>query len=546
MGGFNIPLAVNPPAQNPGPIDMARGGLSVQQLINAVQLQKQQQAAASLQQQSDQIKLQQQQQAAKDQQIFNQAFHDANGDWGQAIQKATENGASGTFINQANISRADTVAKMATATKDQLANEAAKGDALAKSAYRVLQAAPEDRPGVYAEERNNHLMTGAYGASDIPAQMPSEDSLKSLIAHNTATQALIKDAQDQQEKTAKLPGEQAEARGKQLVTASQTMNGVPNQAAWTARRDMLVRNDPTMNDLIPEQFSPEAAEQVRQLGITPQQAAQTPTEKQELLDFMKNPPKGYKPTPVDFMRYQKSITPTLNFALQNAGAAADVNGNPSQIAQAIANNQMKWSDAVSARTPQSVKNQILSQVFKINPNFDTGEFGLEQDAAKKARSGAWADTRLAYNTALDHSDLLLQAAKALDNGDTQALNSLKNKFKTQFGWDGQITYDAIANAYNHEVNSVISKGHITDAEIATGHATLPDNANMQTIESVVGAYKGLMSSKRDELNKIIKAGAGNKADKTIGVGSSSDQGNKPVSHPFFDQFGGSVRQQPTQ
>jgi hypothetical protein len=35
----------------------------------------------------------------------------------------------------------------------------------------------------------------------------------------------------------------------------------------------------------------------------------------------------------------------------------------------------------------------------------------------------------------------------------------------------------IANAYNHEVTSVVAKGHITDAEVATGHATLPDTAS---------------------------------------------------------------------
>lgn len=544
MGGWNIPLAVNPAPQNPGPMDLAQKGLNVQALINATQLQKQTQAQNALKQQSDQIELEQQQQGQKDQETFNKAFHDAGGDWDQTIKNATQAGASGAFITKAQLARTDQVTKLATANKDLLANEQTKADQLAKDALAVRNAPADEQASLYASLRNKHIIAGTYKPNEIPEQLPSNDELDATVAHSTAAQAIMKDAADLREKNAKLPGEQAEARGKSLTTASQTMNGVPNQLAWTARRNMLVGNDPTLKDLIPEQYSPDAVEQVRQLGITPQQAAQTPVEKQELASFMAKPPAGYKATPVDFMRYQKTIAPTLNFALQNQGAAADVNGNPSQIAQALANKQMKWSDAVSARTPQSVKNQILQQVFKIDHNFDTGEFGLEQDAAKKARSGVWADTRLAYNTALDHSDLLLQAAKALNNGDVQALNSLKNKFKTQLGWDGQITYQAIANAYNHEVNSVISKGHITDKEVETGHATLPDNANMQTIQSVVSAYKGLMSSKRDELNKIIKAGAGNKADATIAVGSSSDQNtNKPATHPFFDQFGGQQRAQ---
>ena len=220
----------------------------------------------------------------------------------------------------------------------------------------------------------------------------------------------------------------------------------------------------------------------------------------------------------------KALVPTANFNLQNSGAAADAGGNPSQIAQALADNRMKWSEAVSPRTPQSVKNAIMAQVFKLNPNFDTSEFGLEADSAKKARSGAWSDTRLGYNTALDHADQLLSAADALKNGDTQKLNQLKNYFSTQFGSPDVTNFQAIANAYNHEVTSVVSKGHITDAEVAQGHATLPDNASPEQIRGVVNAYKNLMTSKRDELDKIIKAGAGSKANAMLNTQSG---GGKP-------------------
>jgi hypothetical protein len=248
-----------------------------------------------------------------------------------------------------------------------------------------------------------------------------------------------------------------------------------------------------------------------------------PNETASAADWLAKPENKGK-TLSDYNIAMKKIVPAYNFQLQNTGAAADQNGNPSEIAKAIASGSMGWKDAVSMRTPMATKNAILQQVFKINPNFDTAEFGLEQDAAKKARSGAWADTRLAYNTALDHSDLLLKASDALGNNDFRTLNSLSNRFKTEFGWSGQINYNAIANAYNHEVGSVVSKGHITDKEVEAGNATLPDNANPQTIHDVVNSYKSLMTSKRDELDKIVKAGAGSKANATIATGSSSEQG----------------------
>lgn len=237
----------------------------------------------------------------------------------------------------------------------------------------------------------------------------------------------------------------------------------------------------------------------------------------------------------------KTLVPVANFNLQNAGAAVDAGGNPSQIAQAIANNQMKWSEAVSPRTPQSVKNAIMAQVFKLNPNYDTAEFGLESDVAKKARSGAWADTRLAYNTALDHAQNLLSTIDALGNGDTKKLNSLKNFFSSEFGSPEVPTFEAVANAYNHEVTSVLAKGHLTDAEIAQGGSTLPANASPQAARSVVNAFSSLMQSKRDELDKIIKAGAGTKANSVLGTQANSG-GTQPATD-FFTRFGGKSRGQ---
>lgn len=222
---------------------------------------------------------------------------------------------------------------------------------------------------------------------------------------------------------------------------------------------------------------------------------------------------------------QKKIVPVANFNLQNSGSGPGAGGQPSVMAQMVASGRAKWGDFMTARTPQSVKEAFAKEVQSINPQFDTSTFGLETKAAEKATSGDWANTRLAYNTALDHSQLLMQAAKALQNGDVQALNSLKNRFGTEFGATGPITFNAIANAYNHEVGSVIAKGHTTDKEVETQGATLPANASLPQIQSVVGAYNSLMSSKRNELDKMIKAGAGNKADNMLKVGSDSSTGN---------------------
>jgi hypothetical protein len=109
--------------------------------------------------------------------------------------------------------------------------------------------------------------------------------------------------------------------------------------------------------------------------------------------------------------------------------------------------------------------------------------------------------KVAFNTMIDHAELLKKAATALNNRDARLFNSLKNDLKSAFGSSDLTDFNAIANAYNHEVTSVISKGHITDSEVKTGGATMPSNANLETINKVLDSYKALAKSKMKNLNK---------------------------------------------
>lgn len=468
-----------------------QGPLAQYAQIQQIKAAQTQQQTAGLQQTGLEQENQQRALALKDQQTLRSIApthlqKDADGnvtgfDTEGLLKEAAGKGVNPQTLNQMRLGYADTVSKLATADKETRDNEQARNKAL----YETLESVrgikdPQQRQAALLQSLPT-LKKQGVDISKIQANQPISDDMLNFDEAGLGMHAqMIADAE------------------KQALTGK-SIQETKTSAATQAHTEM-------------------------------ETAQGGPPATRELNDWLaKHPGKG----PADYEEYMKKIVPAYNFNLQNQGAAADANGNPSMIAQLLAANKMKWSEAVSMRTPQAVKDSILKQVFKLNPNFDTSEFGLEQDAAKKARSGAWADTRLAYNTALDHSDLLLKAADALDNGDSTALNTLKNNFKTAFGWSGKINYDAIANAYNHEVTSVVSKGHITDNEVASGHATLPDNVNKETIHDVVNSYRSLMTSKRDELDKIIKAGAGNKANAVINTGSSSDTsgGGKKVLSP---------------
>jgi hypothetical protein len=134
----------------------------------------------------------------------------------------------------------------------------------------------------------------------------------------------------------------------------------------------------------------------------------------------------------------------------------------------------------------------------------TGSSSLQvpRQAAKAAVPTDIGNQKVNFTTMIQHADLLREAARALNNGDTQTLAGLKNAFKNEFGYSGPITAQAIADAYGGEVTNVIAKGHITDAEASkTGKTINLQKQNFKTVDDVLSAYQSLAQSKMNMLDK---------------------------------------------
>jgi hypothetical protein len=501
MSGFPLPaLDVKPTVAPPDPL--AEFG-RVAQLRSQIQ-----------QQQAQQQEMQIRGQAIKDQQATTAAMNQwdpSSGDYDKLAKSVLDNGGSANAATAIQQHGLQVKQSLSTLDKDQrenfIANRKVVGDTLGE-----LKDVPDEQLHDQALQTVNQLVQRRIFD---PAQAQGLQQKILSTSDPTQLRQLIDQSAKMNEGLAGVAA-QAKTEAETKHAAAQTAESQQKTieaAANTAKTQVETQN--MQQGLTPALME---ARYIRLQALKSQGHALNADDAAFVKGYEKN----------------KTLVPVANFNLQNSGAAADNNGNPSQIAQALAENRMKWSEAVSPRTPQSTKNAIMAQVYKINPNYDTSEFGLESDAAKKARSGAWADTRIAYNTAIDHADQLLTASKALQNGDVQKLNQLKNYFSTQFGSPDATTAQAIANAYNHEVTSVVAKGHMTDAEVAQGHGVLDVNkSSPEQIAGVAQAYKNLMSSKRDELDKIIKAGAGNKANGVVNVESKGGD--------FFSNFGGKKR-----
>ena len=236
----------------------------------------------------------------------------------------------------------------------------------------------------------------------------------------------------------------------------------------------------------------------------------------------------------------KAIAPTATFNLQNAGAAG-TGGQPSEMAKAIANGSMKWQDVISPRTPMAVKDQLLREVRQLNPNFNSGDFQIEQDVKKDFTSGAAAKNLTAFNTAIEHAQQAQQAAEALDNGDVRGLNKIGNALGYQFGSDKTTNFNVIKNALSGEISKVFKGGEATDAEIKAVQAPFDAANSPAQLKGAIQQAISLMNSKRDALKQQYQSGL--QAKPNFGNQPSQSETKTYQGHPYAKQTDGSWKLQ---
>jgi hypothetical protein len=211
-------------------------------------------------------------------------------------------------------------------------------------------------------------------------------------------------------------------------------------------------------------------------------------------------PKGFTPNPnaaqmesVDLQKdlQTKGVRIPANFESLYAVAhnAADLKTLPS--------NPRKGSNQMSSQEGLAFIRQY------INPQYQEGDYaaasGLSKELAS-TRQGTAGGSLLSAGVASNHLELLDQAATALQNNDTQALNKVANALGVQFGKSPAVTFNAIADQVNGEVGKVVAGGTPHEAELANLRKNLNTDQSPEQTKNVIKSYIGLMSGRVNEIN----------------------------------------------
>jgi hypothetical protein len=191
----------------------------------------------------------------------------------------------------------------------------------------------------------------------------------------------------------------------------------------------------------------------------------------------------------------KSLNTVTQFNLQNGGATG-AQGKPSSIAQGIADGSIKWTDAVSPRTPMNVKADLLAEVKGINPQFKSSDFEVEKKVQEKYTSGNVSDQLLAIGTAREHMKTFSTLADALDNGDIQAVNKIGNALGVQFGSDKATNLQIARGAFSGEVGRAFDGAGVTTGERQETGKSMGDQLSKGQFKGAINTVDALLAGKQ--------------------------------------------------
>ena len=216
------------------------------------------------------------------------------------------------------------------------------------------------------------------------------------------------------------------------------------------------------------------------------------------------PPVGYRWGPED-----EKGEPTL---VPVTGGPADVGKSAEETAQAIANYQLPMLSGWVLKSPWGQR--VMGQVTKLNPQYDARLYKAGEKAITDIAGGKTGAMTRSFNVAIQHTDVLRDAAKALDNGDIQLFNRVAQQIAQQTGSEVPTNFDAVKRIYADEIVKAIvasgggAGGALADREEAA--RTITRAQSPKQLMGVMDQYINLMAGQVAGVKKQYEAASGRK------------------------------------
>jgi hypothetical protein len=229
--------------------------------------------------------------------------------------------------------------------------------------------------------------------------------------------------------------------------------------------------------------------------------------------------KVYQPMPDGTLRPMKTpegVTPEQVQGAHRIGSGAagrqpEPDPQKDTMARAIAEYRLSPLSGWALRTPWG--KQTMENVIALNHDYQATEYGARQSAARAFASGRQGDAVRFINVAIDHLSVADQLADALQNGDTRALNRLKNAVQSQLGYEAPLDFETAKLIVGDEIAKAVIGG-VGSARDRSGLQDQLNAANSpEQLKGVSTTYKRLMAGQLGGLERQYETGTGQGAGK---------------------------------
>jgi hypothetical protein len=201
-----------------------------------------------------------------------------------------------------------------------------------------------------------------------------------------------------------------------------------------------------------------------------------------------------------------SLTPDQSYKMAYDKWVQETKVNP-RVQGYSALTNMRVMPAVDPNNPENVIPMHAGDAVKQGVSLPASiPFQTTKALQKTAIAGKMGETLTAFNIAIKHTDQLLSAATALDNGDLQLANRIGNAWATATGSPAPTEFNGIRNAVAGEIAKAFKGAGASDQEIKQIVDTINQSQSPQQLIGVANQYRTALGSKRDVLKQQYEQG----------------------------------------
>lgn len=200
---------------------------------------------------------------------------------------------------------------------------------------------------------------------------------------------------------------------------------------------------------------------------------------------------------------------------ENLRAGYTEDGKPTAdmetTAQAIASGQLPPPAGMALTNPKNQR--ILARVMEINPQYDYTSVTAKKAAANQFAFGPLGNQMRSGATAIDHLSQMKTLVSALDNGDNNTYNQVKNAVGAWSGGTAPTNLDAAKQVIMDEVMKSIVAGGGGETERKALQDTMKDKHSAAQLNGAIDQFLGLM--KPQQANLLAQRRAAGLPDSTL-------------------------------